>query len=131
MSDRNPQLFVNMLGSVATSFKDVELVRQLTDGLLKATSPEGLVPYNTASRRIDISALCTRATAPTLVIHEPAFPFGSFELCQEVAAAIAGAEFLIVNDHSIAGRIHDETVAGVGPFSPRSHHDRDATSHAG
>ena len=55
-------------------------------------------------------------TAPTLVIHEPAFPFGSFELCQEVAAAIPGAEFLIVNDHSIAGRIHDETVAGIDRF---------------
>ena len=53
---------------------------------------------------------------PTLVIHEPAFPFGSFELCQEVAATIPGAEFLIVNDHSIAGRSHDETVAGIDRF---------------
>ena len=49
-------------------------------------------------------------------MHEPAFPFGSFELCQEVAASIPGAEFLIVNDHSIAGRIHDETVAGIDRF---------------
>jgi DNA-binding CsgD family transcriptional regulator len=55
-------------------------------------------------------------TVPTLVIHEPAFPFGSFELCQEVAAAIPGAEFLIVNDHSIAGRTHDETVSGIDRF---------------
>jgi pimeloyl-ACP methyl ester carboxylesterase/DNA-binding CsgD family transcriptional regulator len=116
VSDRDPQLFVSMLGSVATSFKDVELVRQLTDGIQKATSPEGLVAYNTASRRIEITPVLTRVTAPTLVIHEPAFPFGSFELCQEVAAAIPGAEFLIVNDHSIAGRIHDETVAGIHRF---------------
>ena len=116
VSDRDPQLFVNMLGSVATSFKDVELVRQLTDGIQKATSPESLVAYNTASRRIDITPLLTQVTAATLVIHEPAFPFGSFELCQEVAAAIPGAEFLIVNDHSIAGRIHDETVAGIDRF---------------
>jgi pimeloyl-ACP methyl ester carboxylesterase/DNA-binding CsgD family transcriptional regulator len=116
ISNRDPQLFANMLGSVATSFKDVELVRQLTDGLLKATSPEGLVAYNTANRRIDITGLLPRVNGPTLVIHEPAFPFGSFELCQEVAVAIPGAEFLIVNDHSIAGRVHDETVAGIDRF---------------
>ena len=116
VSSRDPQLFANMLGSVATSFQDTELVRLRTDGHLKATSPEGLVAYNTANGRIDITQLLPRVTAPTLVIHEPAFPFGSFELCQEVAAAIPGAEFLIVNDHSIAGRIHDETVAGIDRF---------------
>ena len=116
VADRDPQLFVNMLGSVATSFKDVELVRQLTNGIQKATSPAGLVAYNTANRRIDITELLPRVNVPTLVIHEPSFPFGSFELCQEVAVAIPGAEFLIVNDHSIAGRIHDETVAGIDRF---------------
>ena len=116
VSDRDPQLFANIMGSVATNFQDVELVRGLTDGILQATSPEGLVAYNTASHRIDITPLLTRVTAPTLVIHEPAFPFGSFELCQEVAVGIPGAEFLIVNDHSIAGRTHDETVAGIDRF---------------
>lgn len=105
-----------MLGSVATSFQDVELVRMLTEGHLKATSAEGLVAYNGANGRIDITELLPRVTAPTLVIHEPAFPFGSFELCQEVAAGIRGAEFLIVRDHSIAGRTHDDTVTGIDRF---------------
>jgi DNA-binding CsgD family transcriptional regulator len=53
---------------------------------------------------------------PTLVIHEPAFPFGSFELCQEVAAGIPNAEFVIVTDNSITGRIHDEGVAAFDRF---------------
>ena len=116
ISNRDPQLFANMLGSVATSFQDAELVRLRTDSHLKATSPEGLAAYNAANGRIDITELLPRVTAPTLVIHEPAFPFGSLELCQEVAAAIPAAEFLIVNDHSIAGRTHDETVAGIDRF---------------
>jgi len=55
-------------------------------------------------------------TVPTLVIHEPAFPFGSFELCQEVAAGIPDAEFIIVADNSIAGRVHDENVAAIDRF---------------
>ena len=116
VADRDPQLFANLLGSVATSFKDVERVRLLTAGHLKSTSREGLVAYNLANGRIGITELLPRVTVPTLVIHEPAFPFGSFELCQEVAAAIPGAEFLIVNDHSIAGRTHDETVTGMDRF---------------
>jgi pimeloyl-ACP methyl ester carboxylesterase/DNA-binding CsgD family transcriptional regulator len=116
VSSRDPQLFANLLGSVATSFQDPELVRLRTEGHLKATSPEGLAAYNAANGRIDITELLPRVTVPTLVIHEPAFPFGSLELCQEVAAAIPGAEFLIVGDHSIAGRTHDETVTGIDRF---------------
>ena len=115
-SGRDRQLFANVLGSVATSFQDPELVRPLTEGHLKATSPEGLAAYNAANGRIDITELLPRVTVPTLVIHEPAFPFGSCELCQEVATRIPGAEFLIVGDHSIAGRVHDETVAGIDRF---------------
>lgn len=96
--------------------KTNELVRLRTEGHLKATSPEGLAAYNAANGRIDITKLLPRVTVPTLVIHEPAFPFGSFELCQEVATRIPGAEFLIVSDHSIAGRVHDETVTGIDRF---------------
>ena len=116
VSSSDPRLFANVLGSVATSFRDAELVRMRTEGHLKATSPEALVAYNRANGRIDITHLLPQVTVPTLVIHEPAFPFGSFELCQEVAAGIPGAEFLIVSDHSIAGRVHDETVAGIDRF---------------
>ena len=55
-------------------------------------------------------------TVPTLVTHEPAFAFGSFELCQEVATGIRGAQFVIVNDNSIAGRVHDENIAAIDRF---------------
>jgi pimeloyl-ACP methyl ester carboxylesterase/DNA-binding CsgD family transcriptional regulator len=112
----DPQLSGNILLSVATSFRDPDLVRLGASLSPRAPSPEGLVAYNMANGRIDITQLLPRVTVPTLVMHEPAFPFGSFELCQEVAAGIPGAEFLIVNDHSIAGRIHDETVAGIDRF---------------
>ena len=50
VSSRDPQLFANLLGSVATSFQDPELVRLRTEGHLKSTSPEGLVAYNTRQR---------------------------------------------------------------------------------
>ena len=105
---------MNILQSVATDFQDAELAR--LGSSLRTTSLDGLGAYNMANGRIDITELLPRVTVPTLVIHEPAFPFGSLQLCQEVAAGIRGAEFLIVSDQSIAGRIHDETVAGIDRF---------------
>jgi DNA-binding NarL/FixJ family response regulator len=51
-----------------------------------------------------------------LVIHEPAFPFGSFDLCREVAAAIPNAYMVIVGDKSIAGHVHDGHVEAIDQF---------------
>ena len=114
--DREWKAFANILGSVASAFKDPDFVQKGTEAFLKNTSPSGLFAFNAATERIDITDLLPRVMAPTLVIHEPAFPFGSFELCQEVAAGIPGAEFLIVTDNSIAGRVHDENVAAIDRF---------------
>ena len=110
------RLFANILGSVASGFTDPEFVRKGTEMFLQATSPQALSAFNAANARIDIRDLLPRVTAPTLVTHEPAFPFGSFDLCQEVAAGIPSAEFLVVSDNSIAGRVHDENVAAIDRF---------------
>ena len=48
--------------------------------------------------------------------HEPSFPFGSFELCQEVAAGIPNSEFLVVNENSIAGRVHEQNISAIARF---------------
>jgi len=50
------------------------------------------------------------------VTHEPSFPFGSFELCQEVAAGIPNSEFLVVNENSIAGRVHEQNISAIARF---------------
>src|SRR5688572_23949042 len=86
-------------------------------------------PPDSKNGRVDITQLLPRVTVPTPVIHEPAFRFGSFELCQEVAAAISGAEFLIVSEHSIAGRTHDQTVTGIDRFLRECHGNCAVASH--
>ena len=114
--EREWKAFANILGSVASAFKDPDFVQMGTEAFLKATSPSGLFAFNAATERIDITDLLPRVMVPTLVIHEPAFPFGSFELCQEVAAGIPDAEFVIVTDNSIAGRVHDANVDAIDRF---------------
>jgi pimeloyl-ACP methyl ester carboxylesterase/DNA-binding CsgD family transcriptional regulator len=115
-SDREWKVFANIHGSVATGFKDSEFVRQGTEGFLESTSPSGFAAFNAATACIDITSLLPQVTVPTLVTHEPAFAFGSFELCQEVATGIRGAQFVIINDNSIAGLVHDENIVAIDRF---------------
>jgi pimeloyl-ACP methyl ester carboxylesterase/DNA-binding CsgD family transcriptional regulator len=110
------ELFAKILEGVASGFKDPDYVERRAAAFLRATTPVALSAFNAASARIDIRHLLPRVTAPTLVTHEPVFPFGSFELCQEVAAGIPNAEFLIVNQNSIAGRVHDQNIGAIDRF---------------
>jgi pimeloyl-ACP methyl ester carboxylesterase/DNA-binding CsgD family transcriptional regulator len=110
------ELFGKILAGVASGFKDPEFVRQGTEAFLQITSPAALAAFNAATAQIDIGGLLPRVAVPTLVTHEPAFPFGSFELCQEVAAGIRGAKFVTVTANSIAGRDHDKNVALIDRF---------------
>jgi DNA-binding CsgD family transcriptional regulator len=110
------QVFAPVILSVATAFKDGELARQGADNVLHSTSPAGLAAYNRASASIDLTPLLPQVTMRTLVIHEPGFPFGSFDLCQEVAANIRDAQFVIVDEKSIAGRVHVGHVNAIDQF---------------
>jgi pimeloyl-ACP methyl ester carboxylesterase/DNA-binding CsgD family transcriptional regulator len=114
--DREWTVFANMLGSVATAFGAGDHGRQVADAIRRSTSPQGLAAYYKASEAIELTSLLPQVAAPTLVIHEPAFPFGSFDLCREVAAAIPNAYMVIVGDKSIAGHVHDGHVEAIDQF---------------
>jgi pimeloyl-ACP methyl ester carboxylesterase/DNA-binding CsgD family transcriptional regulator len=116
MAYDDSKLFASIIGSVATGFEDSDLVRLLTDQFMQTTTVAGLAAYNAANARIDLTDLLPRVKVPTLVIHEAPFPFGSYELCREVAAGIPGAQFVIVTENSIAGRMHDANVTAINGF---------------
>ena len=116
MADDDSKVFASIMGSVATAFQDSDLVRLHTELFVQSTTAAGLAAYNAANARIDITELLPRVKVPTLVIHESSFPFGSYELCREVAAGIPGARFVIVTDNSIAGRVHDANVTAINGF---------------
>jgi len=116
MADDDSKVFASIMGSVATAFQDADLVRLHTELFVQSTTAAGLAAYNAANARIDITELLPRVKVPTLVIHESSFPFGSYELCREVAAGIPGARFVIATDNSIAGRVHDANVTAINGF---------------
>ena len=114
--EREWKVFANMLGSVATAFEDPELGRQIASAIQESTDPTGFAAYNEASRRMDLTELLPQIAMPCLVIHEPGFPFGSFELCQQVASGIPNAQFVIVGGKSIAGSMHEGHVTAIDQF---------------
>jgi pimeloyl-ACP methyl ester carboxylesterase len=113
---REWEVFANVLGSIATGFEDRDLGRQIADAMQRSTSPHNLAAYYAASRALDLTGLLPRLATLTLVLHDPTFPFGSFELCQEVAASVPAARLVVIEGRSIAGTAHRDYVAAIDQF---------------
>ena len=107
------KVFANVLGSVVTEFADPSRSRAVAESLQRTVSAQGLAAYHRASIAIDLRECLSRVTAPTLIVHEPTFPFGSLELCQEVAAGIANASLAVVYERFMIGESFDETVTAI------------------
>jgi DNA-binding CsgD family transcriptional regulator len=114
--EREWHVFTTVLANVATTFEDPERARELAESMRFATTAEGLAEYYRTSAEIDLSDHLAQLQAPTLIIHQPAFPFGSLELCQQVAKGIAGSQFIVVGDKSLAGTAHDGMVKAIDAF---------------
>lgn len=114
--EREWNVFTKVLGNVASSFDDMELGKQMADSMRQSTTPTGLAELYKTSTCIDLKGLLPEVTVPTLVIHEPGFPFGSLDLCQDVAKNIGDVRFVEVREKSIAGTIHGEHVSAINTF---------------
>ena len=114
--DREWNVFTNVLGNVASAFEDAALGNEIAAAIRQSTSPDRLAAYYSASADIDLSDLLPDLNVPVLVIHEPAFPFGSLDLCQAVAKKIPHAQFVVVREKSIAGTAHHGHVVAIDEF---------------
>jgi len=114
--DREWKVFTNMLGSASTAFEDPRLARHIADAIQETTDAKGFAAYNEATQTMDLTDFLPQIRMPCLVIHEPGFPFGSFESCQQVASGIPHAQFVIVGGRSIAGSMHAGHVAAIDQF---------------
>jgi len=79
-------------------------------------TPDGLAAYVAASRAIDVRNSLRDVAAPTLVLHDPSFPFGSLDLCRDVASGIPDARLLVVNDGVMMGGPCDEALPAIDRF---------------
>ena len=102
-AEREWHVFTNSLADVVTGFEKPELRRRLAETMRQSTSAQGLFDYYAASEKIDVTSLLGAIQAPTLVIHDPAFPFSSFDLCRDVAAGVPNAQLVVLQGCFITG----------------------------
>jgi pimeloyl-ACP methyl ester carboxylesterase/DNA-binding CsgD family transcriptional regulator len=115
-ADREWHVFTNSLSDVVMGFDDPDLRRLLAETMRQATSPRGLFAYYGASEGIDVTSLLGAIEAPTLVIYDTSFPFGSFELCRDVAARIKNSEFVVLDGRFITGHEQQPYVDALTAF---------------
>jgi DNA-binding CsgD family transcriptional regulator len=82
----------------------------------QGASPLGLFAYYGASEKIDVTSQLDAIEAPTLVIYDTAFPFGSFELCRGVAAGIKDSQFVVLDGPLITGLDQEAYVEALRSF---------------
>jgi DNA-binding CsgD family transcriptional regulator/pimeloyl-ACP methyl ester carboxylesterase len=109
-------LVTNVIGGVATQFGNPALGRQVAASIQDAMTRDGFLAYLAAWRAMDVTALLREVRAPTLVIHDPTFPFGSFDLCREIASGIPDARLLVVSDQPMSSPGLTETRPAIDQF---------------
>jgi pimeloyl-ACP methyl ester carboxylesterase/DNA-binding CsgD family transcriptional regulator len=119
-------VFTHVLASVATTFGAGELGRTVAKAMQDSTTPRALAHYYRTTEAIDLGSTLSNVTAETLVIHEQAFPFGSFELCKDVAAGIPNARLIVLQGPSLVGQVHDGYVETIDRFLRTARHERRA-----
>jgi pimeloyl-ACP methyl ester carboxylesterase/DNA-binding CsgD family transcriptional regulator len=114
--EREWEVFTNSLSDVVTGFDDPELRRLHAEMMRQGASPRGLFDYYRASENIDVTPLLGAIKAPTLVVHDEGFPFGSFDLCRDVAARVANSQLVVLNGRFISGNDQQPFLDAVTTF---------------
>jgi pimeloyl-ACP methyl ester carboxylesterase/DNA-binding CsgD family transcriptional regulator len=106
-------------GNVVTGFENSSHARELAEGFRRAATPKTWSAYARSTRLVDLTDVLPRIAAPTLVVHDAGFPFGSFAFCQQVAARLPDARLVVVDgDPATEIAEIDEFLKSVGATSP-------------
>lgn len=109
-------VYTNIIGSVLTEFGDPSRRRHIAEAIQANVSLANWNEGIRALEAIDVTDLLPRVCAPTLVLHDPKFPFSSFGLCSGVAAGIRDARLEVTHESFMMGPGHEQTVAAIDRF---------------
>jgi pimeloyl-ACP methyl ester carboxylesterase/DNA-binding CsgD family transcriptional regulator len=85
-----------LAGNVVTGLLDPNQAREMAAGFQRSTSAKTWIAHFEALKETDLTPLLPLLSIPTLVVHDIGFPFGSLEMCQEVASGIAHARLVVI-----------------------------------
>jgi DNA-binding CsgD family transcriptional regulator len=82
--------------NLSTRFDNPAHAREIADLIQASMLPGTYVADRKALLECDLTPYLAKLDLPTLVIHDTGFPFGAFELCQQVASQIRNCRFHVV-----------------------------------
>jgi DNA-binding CsgD family transcriptional regulator/pimeloyl-ACP methyl ester carboxylesterase len=96
MAEGDWEFFNLVVGNLVTNFANPEHARDLATVFQRSTSPQTYLSYLAVLHSINLTDLLPRIEAPSLVVHDTGFPFGSFKDCEELAGAIRHARLQVI-----------------------------------
>ena len=89
--------FFNLVvGNLVTNFANPEHARDLAKIFQSSTSPKTHLAYLEVLQTIDLTDVLPKIEAPSLIVHDTGFPFGSFADCEDVAATMQHARIQVI-----------------------------------
>jgi len=98
LRDKDWVIYTETVCRVLWGIEDQEFARQVAEYLSACVEPDAHRAAFAAMERYDVSDLLPRVTAQTLVVHNQRSPYGSVQVGQRLAAHIANARFMVVDD---------------------------------
>jgi pimeloyl-ACP methyl ester carboxylesterase len=106
------KVFTEVMAGVLGGFGNEERNRHVATSFQASTTPWNLARYFAASEQIDLRSTLAQIRVPTLVLYQREFPFGRFELSQEVAASVASARFVELDPGADGDAVMDAFLRG-------------------
>jgi DNA-binding NarL/FixJ family response regulator len=96
IADENWDFFTLALAKLVTELDDPVHTQRLAELFRRSTSPATHRAWARAFQSYDLRPFVASVSAPSLVVHDTGFPFGSLAVCQQLAAALPNARLAVI-----------------------------------
>jgi pimeloyl-ACP methyl ester carboxylesterase/DNA-binding CsgD family transcriptional regulator len=96
IADEDWDFFTMALAKLVTELDDPVHTQRLADLFRRSATPATHRAFVRAFEDYDLRPLAPSIRAPVLVVHDTGFPFGSLQVCQDLAAALPDARLSVI-----------------------------------
>ncbi|MDZ4278631.1 MAG: alpha/beta hydrolase, partial [Dehalococcoidia bacterium] len=96
LAEEDWEFFTLAIAKLVTELDDPVHTQRLAETFRRSSSAKVHQAVMRARAQTDLRPILPALEMPVLVVHDTGFPFGSFELCQELAASLPDARFVVI-----------------------------------
>jgi pimeloyl-ACP methyl ester carboxylesterase len=96
LAEEDWDFFTLAIAKLVTELDDPVHTQRLAETFRHSSSAKVHQAVMRVRDQIDLRPILPALEMPVLVVHDTGFPFGSFELCQDLAASLPDARFVVI-----------------------------------